>query len=408
MKKLLIILAALFLVFTSCDTTDPKPPEEKPPGYQEDIPWPSLADSPWPMNHGNPQATGRSKLPGPILGEKVWDFGIDNEFFCGISIGPDSTIYAVSNDTLGNTLYAFKPNGEIKFKTQIADFFRENFNTPLVRNDGSIIVSNYRNSIFAISPSGSILWEYKFEKGITSESIGIDKEGNLYFVSRNRFVALTPDGKFDWEINDSRIYCLIVSVAISFSPDGKTAYLPGCENAVIAISIEDQNIKWVYGNRGVTNSIIVDSYGNIYFEYIFEGHNKVKFVSLSPIGTLNWETDIVYNGDSADNTSSIDRNGNLYFGSDTLYSVDYIGNFRWKIGLDGICDAPIICDEYGTIYVTSTTMFSINVYAISIEGNIKWIYSQEVTFGTAGSAAISFNESLIVPVIYNGKIIYIK
>ena len=80
-----------------------------------------------------------------------------------------------------------------------------------MRNDGSIIVSNYRNSIFAISPSGSILWEYKFENGITSESlgitsesIGIDKEGNLYFVSRNRFVALTADGKFDWEIIDSK------------------------------------------------------------------------------------------------------------------------------------------------------------------------------------------------------------
>ena len=28
--------------------------------------------------------------------------------------------------------------------------------------------------------------------------------------------------------------------------------------------------------------------------------------------------------------------------------------------------------------------------------------------GTAGSAAISFNETLIVPVIYNGKIIYLK
>ena len=101
---------------------------------------------------------------------------------------------------------------------------------------------------------------------LQSESIGIDKEGNLYFVSRNRFVALTPDGKFDWEIIDSRIYCLIVSVAISFSPDGKTAYLPGCENAVIAISIEDRKIKWAYGNRGATKSIVVDSYGNIYLE----------------------------------------------------------------------------------------------------------------------------------------------
>ena len=408
MKKLIIILAVLLLVFVSCDTTDPKPPEEKPPGYQEDIPWPSLADSPWPMNHGNPQSTGRSKLPGPILGEKVWDFGIENEFFCGISIGPDSTIYAVSNDTLGNTLYAFKPNGEIKFKTQIADFYRENFNTPLVRNDGSIIVSNYRNSIFAISPSGSILWEYKFENGITSESIGIDKESNLYFTSPNRFVALTQDGKLDWEINDDGFYSFSNSASISFSTDGKTVYVPGYEHAVIAISIESRNIKWVYGDKPTRKTILVDSYDQLYFEHPTEESHKGKYVSINDKGELNWITEFQFNDFSPDNAPSMDINGNLYFGSDTLYSVDHQGNLRWKIGLDGKCDAPIVCDEFGTIYVTSTTIFSINVYAINNEGNIRWIFTNEESFGTAGSAAISFNNTLIVPVIYNGKIIYLK
>ena len=44
----------------SCKESPITPSESpKPPGYQEDIPWPSLADSPWPMFYGNPQNNGR-------------------------------------------------------------------------------------------------------------------------------------------------------------------------------------------------------------------------------------------------------------------------------------------------------------------------------------------------------------
>ena len=61
---ILLILFANLLLLTACeDEVIQSPP--KPPGYQEDIPWPSLADSPWPMNHHDPQSSGRSKFIGP-------------------------------------------------------------------------------------------------------------------------------------------------------------------------------------------------------------------------------------------------------------------------------------------------------------------------------------------------------
>ena len=67
------LLTFILLSLSSCETTEP--PDQnltRPPGYQEDIPWPSLADSPWPMNHHDPQSTGRSPYDGPALGQIEW------------------------------------------------------------------------------------------------------------------------------------------------------------------------------------------------------------------------------------------------------------------------------------------------------------------------------------------------
>ncbi|MBZ0198354.1 MAG: hypothetical protein K8H86_00685 [Ignavibacteriaceae bacterium] len=49
MKKLFLItiILLLLLVFVGCKKNSPTEPQPtKPPGYQEDIPWASLADSP--------------------------------------------------------------------------------------------------------------------------------------------------------------------------------------------------------------------------------------------------------------------------------------------------------------------------------------------------------------------------
>jgi len=48
MKKVLLyfFIIPIILILSSCETTEPTP-HVNPPGYQEQIKWPSLADSPW-------------------------------------------------------------------------------------------------------------------------------------------------------------------------------------------------------------------------------------------------------------------------------------------------------------------------------------------------------------------------
>ncbi|MBU2444432.1 MAG: hypothetical protein KJ666_02510, partial [Bacteroidetes bacterium] len=75
MKYIIITsISFLILISLSCKDKGVDPQDNYPPGYQHDIPWLSLADSPWPMHNADPQATGRSKYLGPMNGIIDWEF----------------------------------------------------------------------------------------------------------------------------------------------------------------------------------------------------------------------------------------------------------------------------------------------------------------------------------------------
>ena len=65
---------------------------------QKHIPWPSLADSPWPFIRGDMQATGRSQFVGPSTNNILWR----KDMPLGISVGPvigyGDVLYAGTDD----------------------------------------------------------------------------------------------------------------------------------------------------------------------------------------------------------------------------------------------------------------------------------------------------------------------
>jgi len=364
-----------------------------------------LADSPWPMAHHNPQNTGRSQFDGPIEGDKIWQYGARNAFWAGIALASDSTIYTVGSDTNGMNLFALNPAGKIKFKNLLSTVALKNRTAPLVRSDGSIVCYDGYSTWFAYNSEGSLLWKNESGYFTNDKSIKIDKDGSLYFLERsNTLIVLNSNGDLSWEFHDERISGYF-SRTISFSPDGETIYIPGDGPgqgvAVASFDINSKQIKWTL--EGILNStaILVDYEGNIYFETLDSSNQfKSNFYSFRPGGTLRW----TYNNpieSSGDNSPTIDKNGNLYFGRDTLYSVNYQGNLRWKIGLDGFCDAPILCDNSGNIYLTtrSTDLYIITVYKISNSGNILWSYTAEGSCQIAGSSAIGYANSITIPII---------
>lgn len=396
-NKVKLILSLLILITASCEWTGSVEPNEipKPPGYQEDIPWPSLADSPWPMSHHDPQSTGRSNLEGPITGSIEWEYSEQYEVSTGVVIDTDSIIYTVAVGLL-----ALNNSGERKWIIPYGGV--NNYTGPLITKAGNIIWKDGSSPsiIYLTSPDGSTLWTFEADGHVSIESINIDKNGNFYFVDDDKkLYALSSNGILLWSIIDERINKW-ATFHLTFSPDGNTLYIPGYDVTVLALDINEKTILWTYGDERLKTNAMVDSDGNVYTLV----NSGLK--SLSQDGKLRWEYNFSELQSINDNSPCIDKYGNIYFATDTLYSVDYKGILRWKKELPRTCDAPLVCDNNGNVYC-GTAQQGVSILAYNSEGVNLWQIDQNDQIFVGSSPAIDYNDVLYYP-IYPNKIIAIK
>jgi len=366
MKKIIIIFAALLLIFTSCDTTDPKPPEEKLPGYQEDVPWPSLADSPWPMYHHDPQRTGRSKFEGPILGnvyKKIPALNMEatpivliNNILCFTTSSPD-------------TIYKYSVNGKLDWKHKLQF---STHTTPVVDRDQNIYVSCGKY-LYKFSNDGYILWKSELDNnsGIKSAALSIDKDGNIYIIGGDNIIYVYDgNGNILWSYHEPRLFKRAFH-APSFSPDGKTIYLQGESVSLIALDVITQTIKWEFGENPLASAPLVDSQGNIYFTPSTYNGSYITLFSLTESGDIRWSINL-YGNDYTSDEASIDKYGNIILGiGDTLYSISYNATLNWKsFASNNTVISSTINDINGNIFFT---IWDPNrVVAFNKDGNKIW------------------------------------
>jgi hypothetical protein len=345
------------------------------------------------MNHGNPQSNGRSNFRGPKLGilEKTF---LTPEVSAGIVIGTDSTIYCVSSSFSHGGLYAYLQNGTLKW--YIPSVY--SMTTPLIGTDGTIyFVCGIK--IYAVNPDGSIKWEYPFEFGsnVIMHGINIGLDGTIYYIDlNNKFNALDKYGNLKWFIQDNRFYVGNTN-ALVFSPDGKTIYCRGINDAILAVDIENKAINWVFGKirEGIEAAPIVDSYGNIYTYCVIDTMNTLKsaFVSLNRSGNIRWSFEI---NTCLHTQPTIDKQGNIYFACDTLYSLDFWGNLRWKVplGVNLYQGSSLVCDIDGTVYLCIDNI-TLTIMAVDKQGSIIWTLN-DPSYGVVSiSPALCFGKLYI-------------
>jgi len=78
---------------------------------QNDVPWPTLADSPWPMIKHDPQFTGRSPYKGPQKLNIMWIRDMPNGIFSGPAIGENDNLFFGSYYVFGDEFYSYTPDG---------------------------------------------------------------------------------------------------------------------------------------------------------------------------------------------------------------------------------------------------------------------------------------------------------
>jgi len=392
----LVVTFGLFVLVSSCKETPTKPEDELPEKEvivpQINIPWSSLADTPWPMYHHDPQSTGRSEYVGPQQGAissvQFAEFGT----MSGISIGYNKTAFLPSGD-FSYRFVAFDYSGNVKWSNDFSST-----STPIISSDSSIYISTVNNTFLSLNRNGDTLWQTSIGK-MYNIGCNIDKEGNICFIDfHGSYIAelkvIDKNGKILWTLQDGRFLPSPDSQP-SFSPDGNTLYVQGEKVSVLAIDINSKNVKWTFGDRELLSSPVIDNDGNI-FIIIRTNSLGVTLYSINSDGEINWQFDF-FSRVLMDNVEpTIDYNGNIYFGGDTLYSVTNNGKLRWAKSLDeGAIVAPIICDKNNDIYVATNRIQKI--FSFTSDGKLKW-KTAELPFRTLGACpAITDEGTLLFP-----------
>ena len=397
MRKIkFIILICGFFILISChkkNPTDTPPDDNSHP--QVDIPWPSLADSPWPMYHHDPQSTGRSQYRGPRLGKIKWVFEAEGGIYPAVVIGLDSTIYFTSSYELRDngqksSLYAVNPDGTLKWR-YLFEFPNADDWTPLLTADGTILLATSEGKLYFINPDGTLNKKITPPGGI-GVNLNIGMDGVLYFRGNDGYLyAMTQDGEVVWKtIVDSGFWYY----GISLSPGGSTIYTFSMislqeASALCAIDAITGVLKWKYSfdKMNCFATPIVESSEHIIFGTA-EVPDKSNIFNLSKDGELIWKYPA-----SVESEPTIDKNGIVYFNDGRseffIKSIDLSGNLLWQQAVEAV-RGSVICDAEGYVY-----FFQPDITAIDSDGNIKWQIPL-IPNNRIASAAIGHNGVLYV------------
>jgi hypothetical protein len=338
---------------------------------QMDIPWPTLANSDWPMIKHDPQFTGRSPYKGPQTPTIIWTKDMEYGIFSGPVIGNEGDLYFGSYYVFGDNFYSYTADGDLIWQYETGNG-RAVQSGILIDSSNTIYFGSRDSCFYALNSDGSFKWKYKTSASIDQQVIpNIDLQGNIYVTnSKGELYSFDPDGNLNWSVLYTNSF---VDKSPTFSPDGNTIYIAGFDSNFFALNL-DGSLKWEYSCEQIERGSMVDSYGKIYFtagQYLY---------SINPTGSINWKYYLIgspiaiptIDKKSYIYTMAWDTTSGPYFPA--LVCLRYDGTISWKYIFDEIqwdhFEQPLICDSEGTIYLGST--FGYNYYAISNEGNLKW------------------------------------
>ena len=84
-----------------------------------------------------------------------------------------------------------------------------------------------------------------------------------------------------------------------------------------------------------------------------------------------------------------------YFAFDTLYSLNYEGNLRWKLGLEDYSGGPLVCDVNGIVYLP---VGQDKYLSVSNNGDIVWrldFFDKSHLLGH--SPALGIDQTIYIP-----------
>ena len=405
-KKLTIIIGLVLFLFGLYSCDDPVSDEVGNSYQQEQIPWASLAGTPWPIERHDAQGTARSEYAGPSMptthissGDSLYVEGTavlgetNNLYFIGISEWTQNLL--IKRDDSNLTLWSIDFGGSTL----------ENSYSPTLA-DGNVIYTcdGISGTLAAVnSQDGSLLWAQVFSDYLRS-GVSVDRDGNLYVVIGNQhsLKSLDPSGNIRWESPTSVQVHSFTKPPVIFSPTLDVMFCSGSDS-VYSISLNG-HVNWGYHTGSGYLNMMVDNSSNIYFFNPIDS----SFTCLMPNGAVRWKTHMNECGLARvfeHEAPTIDYKGNVYYvvmGAEYelgVCSLSNTGEFRWLwTGFGGYQGAttPLTSDKNNAIYFGYSEDDIAHVFCISSEGLLNWEYSIQGFSHLRGEVVIRSDSKLVL------------
>jgi outer membrane protein assembly factor BamB len=236
-------------------------------------------------------------------------------------------------------------------------------NSPAIDNDGTIYIGAY--DLYAVSPKGTLKWEFDVKGSFSSSCPAIDENGIIYAGTKGAdekyLYAINPDGTMNWKYPVSG-----VRASPAIGNDG-IIYFADTDNWYIKALYPNGTLRWQYKtNHVIYSSPAIGADGTVYC-----GSHDCNVYALYPDnGTLKWR---FTTGSWVHGSPTVADDGTVYIGSDDGYLYALYpnnGSMKWKCNVGCIRASPAL-DEDGTLYVG---VWEKAFYAIYPNGTIKWVF----------------------------------
>ena len=267
--------------------------------------------------------TAAPAASGPAL---AWKFTNDRTTFANVTLAPDGTIYAGSNQGV----FAISPDGKMRWHAQYGGISYATLGT-----DGILYAAEMHGMIFGISPDGNVNWKPGYGLIGFHAPPAIGAGVVLFANTTSDLYAFEPGApQLAWSQSTSRPGVL-----------SENSSLPGSAE----VGMSSASAPVVYSDDSIALS------------------RQHWITMFSRDGSPSWSLELTPRqlGQAA-----LAEDGTIYAGDEkTLYAVSTMGSLDWKYDApDGCCIGSPVVDADGTIYFSS----AVSVTALDRNGRLKW------------------------------------
>ncbi len=370
----------------------------------------------WPMFGRDPQHTRRSPYFGAQAPNVKWRFDLaegTGYFGWNIAVGEDGTVYALITTTgdFERKLVAIDSGGSLKWEFSVGRAYVEHA-SPAIASDGTIYVVA-ETTLFALNSDGSTKWKSEIGSAFVRTMV-IGPDGTVYLGTGDGFTstqdsyikAVSPNGSLKWEY-------LVGGPVLGATPaigKNSTIYAATYEFDVGAMNYQgrvlalnpDGTLKWELESEGpFWSSPAVDEDGTVYIGVQIGRYNELLkgfLYAIDENGSFKWKFEL---GNWVSSSPAIGKDGTIYFGANDgfFYALNPDGTLKWRYEVGGmVISSPAVGGD-GTIYFAGDDFF-----ALGPDGTLKWRFLTPFGYGFETNPAIG--EDGTVYAVNKGRGIY--